>query len=392
MKCVALFAGIGGIEVGLKKSGIDAVQFCEIDPLAQRVLKKHFPDVSIVDDVQKLDVIPKCDILTAGFPCQDISQAGPKKGIDGARSGLVSHMFRVLSSQKKKQRPEWILIENVSNIISLHKGDAMAYLVDQLEQLGYSWAYRVVDARAFGVPQRRLRMVLVASLHEDVRQVILTQNVENPPIDDSLGDVDETAYYGFYWTEGRLGLGWARNAVPTLKNGSTIGIPSPPAIWIPQENLFGTPDIRDAERMQGFPIDWTLVSSNDTRQQRNNRWRQVGNAVCTKMSEWVGRQIVNPRRGRVPQGVPFISGRWPKACWGAHGEKFAVDVSSWPVMWQQHPLSQLLRHPIKPLSFRGASGFHDRAIRSTLIRYPERFLQSLEQFIETRREIENVAD
>ena len=63
MKCVALFAGIGGIEVGLKKSGIDAVQFCEIDPLAQRVLKKHFPDVSRVDDVQKLDVIPKCDIF-----------------------------------------------------------------------------------------------------------------------------------------------------------------------------------------------------------------------------------------------------------------------------------------------------------------------------------------
>lgn len=390
MKCVALFAGIGGIEVGLKKSGIESIQFCEIDPLAQRVLKKHFPEVPIMDDVQKLKVIPKCDILTAGFPCQDISQAGPKKGIEGERSGLVSHLFRALSARDKKQRPEWILIENVSNIISLHGGDAMAYLTDQLERLGYSWAYRVVDARAFGVPQRRLRMVLVASIHEDVRQVIFAQNIENPPVDDSIGEVDENAYYGFYWTEGRLGLGWARNAVPTLKNGSTIGIPSPPAIWVPHENLFGTPDIRDAERMQGFTTNWTLVSTSDTRQQRNNRWRQVGNAVCTKVTEWVGRQITNPRRGHIPQGVPFVSGRWPKACWGAHGEKFAVDLSTWPVMWQQHPLSQFLRYPIKPLSFRGASGFHDRALRSTLIRYPERFLRSLEQFIETRKEIEYV--
>lgn len=391
MKCVALFAGIGGIEVGLMKSEIDAVQFCEIDPLAQRVLKKHFPGAAVVDDVQQIEAIPDCDVLTAGFPCQDISQAGPKRGIDGARSGLVSHLFRVLSAQDKKRRPEWILIENVSNIISLHRGDAMTYLADQLEGLGYSWAYRVVDARAFGVPQRRLRMVLVASLHEDVRQVIFSQNVANPPIGDSLGDIDETAYYGFYWTEGRLGLGWARNAVPTLKNGSTIGIPSPPAIWIPNENFFGTPDIRDAERMQGFAMDWTLVSSNDTRQQRNNRWRQVGNAVCTKMSEWVGRQIVCPKQDVVAEYQPFTSGRWPKACWGANGKKFAVAVSTWPVIWKQHPLSQFLRFPMKPLSFRGASGFHDRAIRSTLIRYPRRFLQSLEQFIEMRREIENDA-
>ena len=389
MKCVALFAGIGGIEVGLQKSGIQSIQFCEIDPLAQRVLKKHFPEVPVAADVQKLDFIPKCDILTAGFPCQDISQAGTKKGIDGERSGLVSHVFRLLSAQKNTRRPEWILIENVSNIISLHKGDAMSFITNELERLGYSWAYRIVDARAFGVPQRRLRMVLVASLKEDVRQVLFTQNIENPPVDDSLGSVDETAYYGFYWTEGRLGLGWAKNAVPTLKNGSTIGIPSPPAIWVPRENLFGTPDIRDAERMQGFTTDWTLVSSDDTRQQRNNRWRQVGNAVCTKMTEWVGRQITNPKTGVVAKFEPFSSGKWPKACWGANGKKFSVSVSTWPVMWKQHPLSQFLRYPIKPLSLRGASGFHDRAVRSTLIRYPESFLKSLEQFIATRKELGN---
>lgn len=389
MKCVALFAGIGGIEVGLKKSGIESIQFCEIDPLAQRVLKKHFPDAELIGDVRQIDAMSGCDILTAGFPCQDISQAGPKRGIDGQRSGLVSHMFRLLSLLKRENRPEWILIENVSNIISLHKGDAMEYLTTQLERLGYTWAYRVVDARAFGVPQRRLRMIMVASLHEDARQVLFTQNVENPPVDDALGDVDEDLYYGFYWTEGRLGLGWAKSAIPTLKNGSTIGIPSPPAIWIPRENLFGTPDIRDAERLQGFPIDWTLVSTLDTRSQRNNRWRQVGNAVCTKMAEWVGRQIVVPKGRMAGPEKPFLSGKWPKACWGKNGKKYAVAVSTWPVLWKQHPLSKFLRYPIKPLSLRGASGFYSRALRSTLLRYPPQFLDSLAQFIEARKEMGN---
>jgi len=259
MKCVALFAGIGGIESGLEMSGFETEFLCEIDPAAQRVLKKRFPHAKLVEDVQKIQELPDCDVLTAGFPCQDISQAGPKKGIEGERSGLVKNVFRLIEDKSVDHRPEWILIENVSNIISLHGGDAMEYLTTSLERLGYSWAYRVLDARAFGVPQRRLRMVLVASRNGDVKSVMFSQNVPDPPVDDKLGEIDETAFYGFYWTEGLLGLGWAKNAVPTLKNGSTIGIPSPPAIWIPAQDLFGTPDIRDAERMQGFPVDWIMI-------------------------------------------------------------------------------------------------------------------------------------
>lgn len=387
MKCVALFAGIGGIESGLEASGFETVFLCEIDPAAQRVLRKRFPNAHLVGDVQEIEVLPDCDILTAGFPCQDISQAGPKKGIEGARSGLVKNLFRLIADKPTRRRPEWILLENVSNIISLHGGEAMEYLTSSLEDLGYSWAYRVVDARSFGVPQRRLRMILVASIHGDVKGTLFSQNVEEPPVDDRLGEIDESAFYGFYWTEGLLGLGWAKNAVPTLKNGSTIGIPSPPAIWIPAQNMFGTPDIRDAERMQGFKIDWTMVSRSDDRKTQNCRWRQIGNAVCTKMAEWVGKQIVKGR-GTVNVTVkPFRSGKWPKACYGGRGEKFSVAVSTWPVLWKQHPLSEFLKYPLKPLSLKAATGFYNRAQRSTLIRYPQRFLDSLHVYIESLKEV-----
>src|SRR5207248_8666113 len=104
---------------------------------------------------------------------------------------------------------------------------AMDYLTTRLEKLGFDWAYRVVDACSFGVPQRRKRVVLVASKSEDPRTVLFADDAG-----ERLFSLREDSACGFYWTEGLRGLGWAIDAVPTLKGGSTIGIPSPPAIWL----------------------------------------------------------------------------------------------------------------------------------------------------------------
>ena len=131
----------------------------------------------------------------------------------------------------------------------------MRYLVDELESLGYRWAYRLVDSRFTGVPQRRQRVIFVAALDLDPRTVLFADEAGEP--DDEW--FDDTAY-GFYWTEGLRGVGWAKDAVPTLKAGSTIGIPSPPAIWNPgadADRLIVTPQIGDAEELQGFPRGWT---------------------------------------------------------------------------------------------------------------------------------------
>ena len=107
--CIAgLFAGVGGIELGLKKAGHKTQLLCEIDPLASAVLRDKFRRVKLVDDVQKLERLPKqTTLLTAGFPCQDLSQAGTTRGIRGARSGLVGEVFRLL----QRQEVPWLLIE-----------------------------------------------------------------------------------------------------------------------------------------------------------------------------------------------------------------------------------------------------------------------------------------
>jgi DNA (cytosine-5)-methyltransferase 1 len=379
---VGLFAGIGGIERGLHSAGFETTFLCEKDERAKAVLSARFPSVPISDDVQTLESIPKCDLVSAGFPCQDLSQAGLKVGIDGKESGLVEHLFRVLNALTPADRPTWILIENVSYILNLHAGKAMNYLTQSLEELGYAWAYRVIDARAFGIPQRRQRMLLVASKDHDVRDVLFSTNIDVQPIDDSIGEIDESLGYGFYWTEGLRGLGWTPNGIPTLKIGSKIGIPSPPAIWVPSDNFFGTPDVRDAERLQGFPEDWTVCVEGLPNARRGDRWHMVGNAVCVPVSEWIGKQLTNPKKYLVERQKPLKNKRWPRAAWGAKGQRFEMDMSMWPVNNTYKPILEFLRYPLKPLSIKGASGFYNRAKKSKLIRYPDRFLKSLEMYIE----------
>ena len=181
----------------------------------------------------------------------------------------MGEVFRLL----EEHRTPWVLLENVPFMLQLGRGEAMNVITSALEVLGYSWAYRVVDARAFGLPQRRRRVYLVASNEGDPRNVLFA---------DEAGHVDEPELNGhplacgFYWTEGIRGLGWAVDAVPTLKGGSTIGIPSSPAILLPSGEVV-TLDIRDAERLQGFPSNWTKPAERGTK--RGSRWKLVGNAV-----------------------------------------------------------------------------------------------------------------
>lgn len=391
-RVAGLFAGIGGLELGLGKSGFHAELLCEIDPHAQRILRAKFADVPISTDVTKLKAIPHVDVLTAGFPCQDLSQAGGKAGIGGGRSSLISHMLRLVRGTAR--RPKWIVIENVYYMLRLDHGRAMKLLTSSLEELGYRWAYRVVDARAFGVPQRRLRVILLAGRKDDPRDVLFADNVVNPKIishrlqaplvlDMSGPSVVENRSgksYGFYWTEGRIGIGWTVDAVPTIKGGSTIGIPSPPAVWVPSRDELGVPSIRDAERLQGFPPGWT--EDVDT-SRAGVRWRLVGNAVCAHVSEWVGRRLSQPGVYRPTSETPFASGAWPLAAHGAKGKAWAVELSVWPVLGQGPVLTKFLKDPLKPLSQRAAAGFLSRARLTQKINYAPEFISSIQRYVDS---------
>ena len=120
---VGLFAGIGGLELGFKQAGASTKLLCEVWAPAQTVLRERFPDVPLWSDVGNLRELPDVDVVSAGFPCTDLSQAGRMAGIQGEASGLVRHLFELL----KDARPRWVVIENVRNMLVLDRGRAMRY-------------------------------------------------------------------------------------------------------------------------------------------------------------------------------------------------------------------------------------------------------------------------
>jgi len=369
-RAVGLFAGIAGLEVGLHRHGWATELFCEIDPAARTVLARWFPGVDQHDDVRRLRALPYgIDLVAAGFPCQDLSQAGPTAGISGTRSGLVDEVFRLIS--RRRGGPRWLLLENVPFMLQLQGGRAMRHLTDALEERGFSWAYRVVDARAFGLPQRRPRVVLLASRTEDPRAVLFRTDAAPP----TGCDPAEVAC-GFYWTEGIRGLGWAVDAVPTLKGGSTIGIASPPAIRLPGGRIV-TPGVSDAERLQGFPAGWTEPAVDAEGVRIGHRWKLVGNAVSTRMADWVGAQLSGTGAYEADGEHRLSRGdSWPSAAWGAGGAAFRVHRSPWPVLSSPEHLADFVKDT-KPLSARATAGFLRRA-RTGGLRFVPGFLDDVE--------------
>jgi DNA (cytosine-5)-methyltransferase 1 len=367
----SLFAGIGGFEFGLARAGHETRVLVENHEPARAVLRVRFSNSELLGDVRAVDELPpEVDGVAAGFPCQDLSSVGQKSGINGARSRLVGEVFRLLES-----RPvEWVILENVPFLLQLGRGRALRLITTALDELGYRWAYRVIDTRAFGLPQRRRRWYLVASLTADPRDVLLAGDADPPP-DPPHTDVA----CGFYWTEGMRALGWAIDSVPPIKGGSTVGVPSPPAIRLPTGYLV-TPELRDAERLQGFPPDWTSPAEEVAR--AGYRWQLVGNAVSTPVTEWIGWRLRKPVHydalGDEPLG-PHEP--WPYAAWSdGAGTTYRSSVSAWPIWLDRPHLVDFLRHEPKPLSARAAAGFLARTRKGSL-RFPDGFLAQVENHI-----------
>lgn len=372
-KVVGLFAGIGGVERGLAASDHETLLLCENEPAAMAVLSHRFADVDLHDDVRTLQALPEgATLVVAGFPCQDLSQAGTTKGLAGSRSGLIGEVFRLIEAH----RTPWVLLENVPFMLQLGRGEAMNVITERLEDLGYRWAYRVVDSRAFGLPQRRRRIYLVASLKGDPRHVLFADEAgaQSEPVLNG-----HPVACGFYWTEGRRGLGWAVDAVPTLKGGSTIGIPSPPAIWMPDGRMV-TPDIRDAERLQGFPAGWTYAA--ETVAKKGARWKLVGNAVSVPAAAWIGKRLRKPDRLLDFDTWPLEDHRrWPTAAFNVGTGRMGIAASEWPLKRAAPSLEAFLKHEPVLLSARATGGFLGRA-REAKLRFPKGFLAAVENHLD----------
>jgi len=152
----SLFSGIGGLELGLERAGMQVKWQVEIDPYCRRVLEKHWPGVPKFEDVRNVGAaqLESVDLICGGFPCQDISNAGKQVGIDGERSGLWSEFARIV----RALRPRYVLVENVAALL----GRGLERVLGDLAACGYDAEWDCLPAAAFSAPHRRDRLFLVA--------------------------------------------------------------------------------------------------------------------------------------------------------------------------------------------------------------------------------------
>ncbi|MBD8653944.1 DNA (cytosine-5-)-methyltransferase [Rhizobium sp. CFBP 13726] len=364
MRIASLFSGAGGFELGFARSH-DTIVLNDIASNARDVLRHRFPEVALIDDVRSIqaDAIDTADMIVAGFPCQDVSIVGGQRGLAGTRSALVEHVFRLAAAT----RPSHILLENVQSIRFVHGGRVLLYLMHAAEQLGYSWAYRTLDSRAFGLPQRRRRFYFMASRDFDPGEALLSDAGNTLP----ANSLDLSLPVGFYWTEGRSGHGLTADAIPPLKTGSSIGIPSPPAVLFPDGGV-KVPTIETAERFQGFPEGWTEAAP------PRLRWGLVGNAVSVPVVRWISDRMNSPAAWDRKLSSPMPDRpMWPLAAWGnGRGLRLAVNVQEAPNCFELGRISYG-SYTWADLSDRALNGFVKRA-RESRLRYPEGFLERLD--------------
>lgn len=277
---------------------------CERDAYRRGVLAERFPGVPCYEDVREIDVPAGADLLCGGFPCQDLSVAGRRAGLAGSRSGLFFEFARVAGSL----RPRWLLVENVCGLLSSNGGRDFGVVLGTLADVGYGVAWRILDSRFFGVPQRRRRVFIVGALvvgdpraaagragqvlavgtrcerhsaargeaGEDTPVASLSGLGSGGPDDnDGQGGRLVTA---FHVTQDPI----SGEVAPAMSKGNRTGTGTiGAAVGTTVRRL--TP--REAERLQGFPDNWT--TGPDSR-----RYAALGDAVTVNVAQWLGERIM----------------------------------------------------------------------------------------------------
>lgn len=318
MRVGSVFSGVGGFEQGLEAAGMTTAWQCEIDAAARGVLHYHWPDLPQYHDIRGLHAgdLAQVDVLCGGFPCQDVSIAGKRAGLRGQRSGLVYEFLRLA----EELRPRWLLLENVSGLLSSNRGRDMGAVLWALGQLGYGWAYRVLDAQWFGVPQRRRRVFIVGYLgncrrpgkvlfeHQSLRRDSAPRRKAGEAI---AGSVGVCAGGG---SRGKHVFGWGQQAAPVAFGGNNTSGPIDVATACRAKGGSGHGDFesetfvlgphlarrltpRECERLMGWPDDWTRYKINTkgaaVEQADGPRYKQCGNGVVKPVAAWIGRRMMH---------------------------------------------------------------------------------------------------
>ena len=298
-KYIDLFAGIGGIRRPYQKLGGTCVFSSEIDKFAIQTYEANWGETPS-GDITRIDEkdIPSFDILLAGFPCQAFSIAGKRKGFDDTRGTMFFEIERILEYHK----PKCFMLENVKGLLSHDKGNTFRVMKDILEnKLGYKIYYQVLNAKDFGVPQNRERIIIVGFKNHDIK----FEFPKPTGIKTKLGDILEKDVPEKYTISDKIWASHQRRKEMHKAKGNGFGYSlfnekSPYTSTISARYYKDGSEIlveqkgknprkltpREAARLQGFPDDFKLVVSD------LQCYKQFGNSVPTKMIEAVANNVI----------------------------------------------------------------------------------------------------
>ena len=228
MKFISLFAGVGGFDEGMRRAGHECVAMVEWDKSAAGVLAYRYPGIPLYCDVSKVEVddLPDCDFLTYGFPCQDLSVAGKRKGLEGERSGLFFEATRLIRGlHARGSRFRFAVAENVKGLFSADDGLAFARCIRELQQCGASEVgWSIYDSQYFGLAQRRKRVFIVSDFGgESCDQILaVTESLHGNPAPEREAGKGAPAGVGSGFTPSSYG-GYERGCGTLRSEGGDIG-------------------------------------------------------------------------------------------------------------------------------------------------------------------------
>ena len=343
MNVLSLFSGVGGIDLGLEAAGHHTIGFCEIDPKCREILAHHWPGIPIYEDVTTLnpeEYRGRVDLVAGGSPCQDLSVAGRRKGLDGERSGLFWHQCRIADQSYAR----WFLWENVAGALTSNNGADFAAVLwgitgthPAVPDGGWrscgvvvgpkrTAVWRLFDARWFGVPQRRRRVFIVAGTRNECGPEVLLESSSSPRDSAPSGETEQevagtlgggTPSSGPRSDTDRMTFVPTKEVTSTLRassmnvddntaqDGHLISMISGPltareakgpnttvdgAALVPNGAAVRRLTPLECERLMGWPDNWTGQGVNGPIAD-SHRYRMCGNGVVSNITEWIGRRL-----------------------------------------------------------------------------------------------------
>jgi DNA (cytosine-5)-methyltransferase 1 len=305
MNYLSVCSGIEAATVAWHDMGWKPVGFSEIEPFPSKVLAHHYPSVTNYGDMTKFkewNINEPVNLLVGGTPCQSFSVAGLRKGLEDPRGNLMLTYLAMADHFK----PKWLLWENVPGVLSSNRGSDFGALLQGLAQLGYGFAYRVLDAQYFGVPQRRRRVFVVGCLGDwrSAAKVLFEPQSLCRDITPSREKGEEIANcikaspssYSSYNPARSEGNGvvvpvHARDGKDVLGTLTASYGTGGPDLWIKplvrSEMRVRRLTPMECERLQGFPDNYTNIpNAHDT-----GRYKALGNSMAVPVMKWIGNQI-----------------------------------------------------------------------------------------------------